>query len=301
MSGSAKASDATRVPLSLSGEGTRSCSRQGLWRSALAFSFLLTVPALALPSAVSINLCTDQLLVTLADPAQILGLSPFARDRIRSPVAREAEALPLLSGTAEEVMMIRPDLVLSGRYTKRATRELLRGQGVRIVELDAVRSLDAARAQIRQVGDLLGHPDRAEAALVRLDAAIARARRAAVDRPASVLPLQRRGWVTGGGTLLTSLLDVVGLANAGARVSGGLGRFASLEEIVTLRPDLLLVSEAGLRAEDQGSALLTHPALARLYPPARRIVLPESLSVFCGGPGLADTIDRLAAEIGRPR
>ena len=32
------------------------------------------------PRIASINVCTDQLLLTLADPEQILGLSPYSRD-----------------------------------------------------------------------------------------------------------------------------------------------------------------------------------------------------------------------------
>jgi iron complex transport system substrate-binding protein len=236
------------------------------------------------------------LLVPLADPEQILGLSPYGRDRLRSGIAREAERYPALSGTAEEVLALKPDLVLAGRFTKRATRELLRQHGVRLVELDAARSLDEAKAQLRQVGTLLGHPDRAEAAIARIEAAAARARAAAASG-LTVLPLQRRGWVAGGGTLLGSLLNLAGLTPA---LNGrGLGRFATLEEIVALRPNLLVVSEAGERAEDQGAALLQHPALARLYPPDRRIVLPDSLNLFCGGPALAEALDRLAAEVAR--
>ena len=248
------------------------------------------------PRVVSINLCADQLLVPLADPGQILGLSPYARDPLRSGVAAGAERFPSLAGSAEEVLALRPDLVLAGRFTKRATRELLRSHGVRLVELDAVRSLDEAKAQLRQVAGLLGHPERADAAITRIDIATERARAAAATH-LSVLPLQRRGWVAGGGTLLGSMLQVTGLTPA---VNGrGLGRFATLEEIVALKPDLLIVSEAGERAEDQGAALLLHPALARLYPPERRIVLPDSLNLFCGGPRLGEALDTLTAEIGR--
>ena len=36
---------------------------------------------------ISINMCTDQLLLDLATPAQIAGLSPFARDAARRPRA----------------------------------------------------------------------------------------------------------------------------------------------------------------------------------------------------------------------
>ncbi|MBV9076877.1 MAG: ABC transporter substrate-binding protein [Methylobacteriaceae bacterium] len=276
--------------------------RAGAASLALALSFgpLATGPVRAAgPRVVSINLCADQLVLALADPDQILGLSPYARDPLRSFAAADAARFPRLSGTAEEVMVLRPDLTLSGRFTKRATRDLLREQGLRLVELDTVRSLDGAIRQMREVAALLGHPDRADAAVSRIEEAVARARSAADGRPRSVLPLQRRGWVSGGDTLMTSLLAATGLGNAGSALSRGLGRQVSLEAIVALRPDLLLLSEASVRPEDQGSALLQHDALRALYPPEKRIVLPELLTI-CGGPMLADAVDRLADAVRAP-
>ena len=74
--------------------------------------------------------------------------------------------------------------------------------------------------------------------------------------------------------------------------------FASLEAIVNLKPDLLLLSDGGEGAEDQGKAFLLHPALQRLYPPEKRIVVPERLTV-CGGPMLSEALDRLTAELAR--
>ena len=76
------------------------------------------------------------------------------------------------------------------------------------------------------------------------------------------------------------------------------GGQVSLEAIVRAHPDLLLVTRDDAVAEDQGRALLLHPALQTLYPPARRIVIPERLTV-CGGPMLVEALDRLAAEIAR--
>lgn len=239
-------------------------------------------------------------MLALADPDQVLGLSRFARDPLRSFEAEAAKRFPVLSGTAEEVVRLRPDLVLAGAFTRRATRDLVRAQGFAVAEFDAPRSIEDAKRQIVRAGELLGQPERARAAAARIDASLSRTRQAASSRQRTVLPLQRRGWVAGKDTLLTSILDAVGLRNAGASLSGRLGRFASLEEIVRLRPDLLLVSAEERSAEDQGSALLEHPALARLFPPERRLVLPERYTAFCGGPALADAIERLAAELARP-
>ena len=113
-----------------------------------------------------------------------------------------------------------------------------------------------------------------------------------------MLPLSRRGWVSGSDSLVSSLLAETGLFNAAGELGIAFGGFASLEAIVNAKPDFLLVSEAGDRAEDDGRAFLLHPALERFYPPAKRIVIPERLTV-CGGVMLADALDVLVAELKR--
>jgi iron complex transport system substrate-binding protein len=250
----------------------------------------------------SINLCTDQLLLDLADRGQIVGLSPFVRDAQRSWAATRAEGLPVLSGTAEEIMMLRPTHVLAGRFTKRATREFIRARGIPLIEFDAVRTIAQAKEQVEQVARLVGGEAAARARAAELDAALARLRAAADGRALRVLPLSRRGWAAGRDSLYGELLAAAGLANAGGASGRRSGGFMSLEAIVSLRPDAVLLAREDGAAEDQGQAMLLHPAIQALFPPERRIVVPESLTI-CGGPMLADAMDRLAAQIRllRPR
>ncbi|MBN8990094.1 MAG: ABC transporter substrate-binding protein [Rhizobiales bacterium] len=257
-----------------------------------------TADAAELPRVASINLCTDQLLVTLADPAQILGLSPYSRDPARSWDPVKAAQFPKLSGEAEDVLVLKPDVVVAGRFTKRATRELLKQKGLRVAEFDAARSLDDVKQQIRQMGNLVQHPDRADAEIKRLDAAMAHAREIVSRKRYRVLALSRRGWVSGGDSLISSLLATAGLNNAAAELGYKLGGFSSLEAIVSLKPDFLLVSEASDFAEDEGRAFILHPALERFYPASKRLVIPEKLTV-CGGPRLSEALDRLASELER--
>jgi len=277
-------------------EGVRSILR------AVAILTCINLPgashAAELPRIASINLCTDQLLVALADPPQILGLSPYSRDPARSWDAAKAAQFPKLSGEAEDVLVLRPNAVVAGRFTKRATRELLKEKGLRVVEFDAARSLDDVKKQIRQMGDLVQHPDRAAAEIKRLDMAIEHAREVVSRNPYRVLALSRRGWVSGGDSLTSSLLATAGLSNAAADLGYKLGGFASLEAIVSLKPDFLLVSDAGDFAEDEGRAFMLHPALEHFYPASKRLVIPEKLTV-CGGPRLSEALDRLASELER--
>src|SRR6202166_2133997 len=280
------------------------CGRFRLFSRSIVVAVLAMVgassPALAapLPRIVSMNVCTDQLLLPLADPAQILGLSRFSRDAWQSWAAEGARRYPSLSGGAEDILVLKPDIVVASLFDKRSTRELLKAQGLHLAEFSVPRNLAEVKAQVREMGEIVGHLDRAEAEIARLDAAMARAREAVTDRHLSVLPLSRRGWVSGGDSLVSSLLSETGLFNAASDLGVGFGGYASLEAILNARPDFLLVSEAGDRAEDDGRAFLLHPALERFYPPSRRIVIPERLTV-CGGVMLADTLDVLVRELQR--
>jgi iron complex transport system substrate-binding protein len=255
-------------------------------------------PAVDLPRIASMNVCTDQLLLTLADPGQIVGLSRYARDASQSWAADDARRYPILSGGAEDILVLKPDVVVASLFDKRATRELLKAKGIQFAEFDVPRSLDEVKAQIRRMGEIAHHPERANAEIAKLDAASARARQALAKNHFRVLPLSRRGWVSGSESLLSSLLAETGLFNAADELGVGFGGFASLEEIVELKPDLIVVSDASERAEDDGSAFLLHPALQRFYPPSKRIVIPDRLTV-CGGGMLADALDVLVAELRR--
>jgi iron complex transport system substrate-binding protein len=276
-----------------------SLSRSVAAAALAAFGGLWFAPgAVAGPRIVSMNVCTDQLLLPLADPEQILGLSRFSRDAWQSFAADDARRYRILSGSAEDILVLKPDIVVAGLFDKRSTRELLKDKGVHLAEFAVPRKLDDVKAQIREMGDVVGHPDRASAQIARLDDAIARARQAVAIKRYRVLPLSRRGWVTGSDSLISSLLTETGLFNAAGDLGITFGGFVSLEAIVNLKPDLIVVSEASDRAEDDGHAFLLHPALERFYPLSRRIIIPERLTV-CGGVMLADALDVLVKELKR--
>jgi iron complex transport system substrate-binding protein len=148
------------------------------------------------------------------------------------------------------------------------------------------------------VAALTGHADRGEALIAEIDAARTRARATVASAKLTAAVYQRRGYVTGSGTLTADLLATVGLVDGGGKLAGNIGGFVPLERIVATPPDVIIVGSPAARPEDQGSALLSHPALADLYPPDRRIVLPDRLTV-CGGPSLPAAFDWLAAEARR--
>jgi iron complex transport system substrate-binding protein len=246
---------------------------------------------------VSFNLCADQLLAALAEPVQIAGLSPYAADPALSAVADEARAFPRVPWHAESVVPLAPDLVLVGPRDRSLTQRLLGALGLRVVRVELVTSVAAARAQVVEVADLLGQPARGRALLARLDAARTRLASAPRPRGATTLLVGRGGYAEGRASLAAALLAEAGLV-APAGAPSGIGGFVPLERLVMLRPDFLVLDEAVSVPADQGAVYLAHPALRAIYPPSRRIILPARYTL-CGGPALAAGLDYLAGEVAR--
>ena len=256
-------------------------------------------PAVAEPPrrVVSINLCTDQLLLALAEPGQIAALGRWAQIREMSFLAPAAMRHVLVRGTAEEVLRLRPDLVLAGTFSGSATRAILQAQGIRVETFTPPLTLAQARSEIIRAAALLGHPDRGTALIVAIDAALGAARPLG-GGPMTVLALQRRGYVSGADTLLSDALAEVGFVNAAAGLGVRSVERASLETIAKARPDVLVVEELARHAPDQANALLRHPVLARMVPASRMLRVPVA-ELTCAGPALPTLIHRLGQERAR--
>lgn len=241
---------------------------------------------------VSFNLCADQLVLALADPEQIAGLSPYAADASASVMAEKALAYPRLQWQAESSIALGPDLVLIGDSDRPVTKHILRSQGLRLHEITLIADLDMARRQVTEVAAVLGHPERGEKLNAEIDAARARLHAAPKPPFATALLVSRGGYTAGERSLAAALLAEAGLKPP-AGAPPGYGGYVQLERLLVLHPDLIVLNNEPRSAADQGSYNLTHPALNALYPPDRRIVLPTRYTL-CGGPALVAALDYLA-------
>jgi iron complex transport system substrate-binding protein len=273
---------------------------QRAMRRTLAALFFVMTASHAIAAAprrvVSFNQCGDQLVLALADPNQIAGLSPYAADPTLSAVAEKAKAFPRLDWQAESTIALQPDLVLIGQNDRPVTKQILRAQGLRLYEIALISDLDAARRQITEVATVLGHPERGEKLLAELDAARARLHAAPKPPFRSALLVNRGGYTAGEHSLAAALLAEAGLQPPQG-APPGYGGYVPLERLLVLRPDAIVLNNLP-RESDQGSYNLSHPALAALYPPQRRIVLPPRYTI-CGGAALVEAFDYLAALLTR--
>jgi iron complex transport system substrate-binding protein len=260
---------------------------------------LLTAPAVAdAPRrVVSFNLCADQLVLALADPEQIAGLSPYAADASVSVMTEKAGAYPRLAWQAESTIALGPDLVLIGDSDRPVTKHILRAQGLRLHEITLIADLDTARRQVTEVAAVLGHPERGQKLIAEIEAARARLHAAPKPHVATALLVNRGGYTAGERSLAAALLAEAGLKPP-AGAPPGYGGYVQLEKLLVLHPDVIVLNDQPGNAADQGSYNLTHPALNAAYPPARRIILPTRYTL-CGGPALVAAFDYLTELLTR--
>lgn len=255
--------------------------------AAFATLALVATPADAAPRRiVSLNLCADQLVLALADRGQIAALSRNATDRELSAAAMQARGLRRVGASAEELLELRPDLIVGQSPALAA----LRGQSYRTIDPPFANSLDQIYASIRQVAAAVGHAGRGEAMIARMRRDMTALPRVGRGRVAAYY--QRRGYLTGTGTLIDDLMTRLGLVNLAGRLGRPVLAQVSLEEMVAAQPDYLIVESGTERVSDLGTAMLHHPALRGM----RRIAVPQAWTV-CGGPAYVEAARSLARQI----
>ena len=256
--------------------GSAGCATLFVLTQMLAF---LATDAASASGVVSLNLCTDQLLVLLA-PERIKALERLARDPSLSFVADQAERFPVVQADAEAVLELHPDLVLAGRYGAQTTVALLKARGVRVVQFDEAEDFGAIAKQTQEAADLLGVPGRGHALVANMQSRLAALRPDPKHRTAILW--QARGWTSGPGSLGDAILRAAGLTNIGT------GGAVGVEAMLT-HPPGLLVTEASPKMPSLATDMVASPALRSI---PRATIDPALL--ICGGPFSVGAAEALA-------
>jgi iron complex transport system substrate-binding protein len=242
----------------------------------------------------SLNLCADQLVLTLLPRERIASVSFLSRKSEHAFLTAEAAHVPVNFGTAEEVLAERPDLVIVGSASTPTTRELLRRVAIPILEVPFADNFAAIRANTRVIGEALGETAKAEELIRRMDATLAELAAAGLQRRIVVAAWDGSGDVPGRGTLFDAILSAAGAVNIAASMNARFGSF-DMEQLVASHPDLLAYADALSDAPGLRRETLHHPVIQKLYA-GRQITFAETL-YNCGLPQSADAAKVLRAEM----
>jgi len=244
-----------------------------------------------LPTVASINVCADQLVMLLAEPAQIVSLSNLSQDKAASYFYKKAASFSVNRGYPEEVLPLKPDLVIVGEYSNRYTVQLLNEVGLHTETLPIENSIEDMFNNIRKVAGWLQREQRGEDIINGLEE-----RLAAITPGDGLQPLaavyDANGYTSGPNTMRGRMLSRAGWRNAAA--VAGIDSFGklSLEALIRLAPDALLASPYSQGTYSRAQAVSRHPALlmAGLNPV---IINVPSRMTICAGPWSVDVVELL--------
>ncbi len=173
---------------------------------------------------VSQTVGSDELLLALAEPAQIACLSHIAREPAFSAVARQAAEFPALDyGDAETILRHRPTLLLSADYSRLELVEQVRRTGVKVIVFTHYHTLEDAFANLRLLAAELGGraPARAEAIITDCTRRVEQLREKLSDvKPVRVIAPSTYGVIAGADTTFDDLCAHAAAINLATTLGG---------------------------------------------------------------------------------
>ena len=242
------------------------------------------------PTIVSVNPCADAILGEIADPAQILAISHYSHDpRSSSMPMAVARRFRSTGGTVEEILALKPDIVIAGAFLPYNTKVALERMGIAVAGFDIAHNVSESLAQVRQIGIVTGNAARGRELAARIETAVAQAAPPPGETPVTTILWQSGGIVPGDNTLVNDLLQRTGFDSLSSRRGLRQADYLPLESVLHDPPALILTAGTPGDGEDR---MLAHPALQALAHTRRERFDPSML--YCGGPTIVRAVQRLA-------
>jgi iron complex transport system substrate-binding protein len=242
---------------------------------------------------VSMNLCTDQLASLVARDDQLYSISYLSLRRDVSPMYADAGGYRINYGRAEEIFLMRPDVVLSGAFSKPTTVSMLRRLGIRVELFEPAASFAGIQAAIVKMGRVLGRREAAAQVLSAFNKEVAElARQPALGKRAAMY--YANSYTSGGETLAAEIVKRAGLENLGSQLGFTGTVKLPLEVLVMGRPDLIVGGRGMTKAKSRSFEIVNHPAVRALTRNHAALVLSDQYWI-CGTPFTLRAVKNLAA------
>jgi iron complex transport system substrate-binding protein len=228
----------------------------------------------------------------LAEPDRILAFSRAAAERPQDGYRYAGKLVVDGFGPVEELIALRPDLVLTNSFGTPGRSARLRSAGIEVFDLGELRGVSSLVSAAKALAELLGQPERgrnfARSFVQRMNSVAAglagRPRKTALFL--SLIGNQIQGGTTG--TALHDILTAGGLVDIAAALYRDWPSYSS-EQLLALEPHLI-VTKQGMSA-----AVCAFPGadhLAACHEPDRIIELPAEL-LDEPGPAMLDAAEAI--------
>ncbi len=243
---------------------------------------------------VSLDYCADQFVLKLADRENILALSPDAGKNF-SYMRAAAAGIPTVKATAEDVLVLQPDLVVRSYGGGPNAASFFERAGVPVLNVGWTSQLDgpgpdSIPSVIEQMAAGLGEPDRGAVLIAEF-----RRRLSAIEREhetKTALYITPSGFTTGSGSLMHEMVLAAGFENFESKPGW---RPMPLERLAYEQPDIAVTAffEEDFEYLDAWSAI-RHPIARKLLDQKDTVPLHGAWTA-CGTWFVMDAIETMAA------
>jgi iron complex transport system substrate-binding protein len=245
---------------------------------------------------VSIGLCTDQLLLLMADRSQIASLTSWATNPEMSYMIDAVGDTPLNNASVEEIIPYRPDLVVGSRFAAWDTTRFLRQLGYPVKLIDLPTSIEEIYTMLTEFGEWTGNQAKAQDMILAMRQEIREIQSRYADRPRkSMIVYSPNGYTIGANTLENDVMQQAGFRNLAAEMGIDGFQKISLEKLVAAKPDFLQLDNRLSNSISLAAAYTGHPVLDKLVSKQEQLFIPTSLRI-CAGPMITQAIEQMAAK-----
>lgn len=273
------------------------CSRV----SVLLFMFSFIVPLFlvknidAKPSRiVSMNLCSDELVLRLADRQRIAAVTKSALIPYISSVVDLAKGMNTTTGTLEEILILDPDLVITGRYDSQKIN-ILKKLGINVMSVGIPKSFNDLKRNIQEIADAVEEKERGEALIKDMEDRL-RKIQAQRNPPIDAVFYRTGGLTAPEGSIINDMMVSAGVNNIATQFSTRSTRYIELENLIIGHPDLIIFSDYKTDVPTVRRELLSHPAIKKGFPGLKSVYLPSQY-LICGSPATINATEILSQYI----
>jgi len=240
---------------------------------------------------VSLNACTDELLLQLALPEQIAGVTRFDHSPRSQEVLNQNSHIVRMSSDVESIIKMNPSVVLAGPFSNPLLINQLKQLNIPIVNLPVPRNWIELEEAVEQVSVLLKRPQAGEA-LQKKIRELSRFQGRTQWQGKRAVFWSAAGHVSGKNTFEDTVLTTLGMMNISA-VDGY--AFLSIEDLIELRPDVIIVTQNPAFKDSWSHETLFHPALKKALPQLEYLHIPEE-AVSCASEYTVEVLQSLLSE-----
>ena len=241
----------------------------------------------------SLNLCTDELLLSLADPDQIISLTWLAREESLSAFFAPARQYHQNNGRASDVIPLNPDLVFLSEFSPANALGILENVGIKSVVVPEPLTTEQLLENIRVISSAIDQVKKGEKLISLFSSRLKSIAEDTSRQKTSALLLSPGIASFGSSAVKIEILKMLNIRVLNQEKPSLANRYLSIEELTRSSPDFVIIDKYSNDYPSVSEEILRHP----LIESSLNTIEVEAKDWLCSTHNLLDTIEHINTKI----